>query len=214
MFIPNRHLSRRTVLRGMGAAVALPFLEAMIPARSVFAQAPSKKLRFIALEMVHGSTGSTQFGIQKNLWAPAADGSAFDLAPTALSPLEPFRSYLTIVSNTDVRNAEAFIVQTGVTGLAVIPADRNLTGAEIEMVALPGRESQLRRFLTPLRDRFDHIQIGIAQDYDRGSGPLRPIDGHVQTGDQPGRLSEPVWPARSTGGPGSPGKCHFLPGDR
>jgi chromosome partitioning protein len=43
--------------------------------------------------------------------------------------------------------------------LAVVPADRNLTGAEIEMVALPGRESQLRRFLTPLRDRFDHIFI-------------------------------------------------------
>jgi chromosome partitioning protein len=39
----------------------------------------------------------------------------------------------------------------------VIPADRNLTGAEIEMVSLPGRESQLRRFLNPLRDRFDHI---------------------------------------------------------
>ena len=43
--------------------------------------------------------------------------------------------------------------------LSVIPADRNLTGAEIEMVPLPGRESQLRRFLTPLRDRFDHIFI-------------------------------------------------------
>jgi Protein of unknown function (DUF1552) len=108
MFIPNRHISRRTVLRGMGAAVALPFLEAMIPARSVFAQAPSRKLRFIALEMVHGSAGSTQFGIQKNLWAPAETGSAFDLAPTSLSPLEPFRSYVTIVSNADVRNAEAF----------------------------------------------------------------------------------------------------------
>ena len=41
----------------------------------------------------------------------------------------------------------------------MLPADRNLTGAEIEMVALPGRESQLRRFLTPLRDRYDHIFI-------------------------------------------------------
>ena len=48
---------------------------------------------------------------------------------------------------------------TSVPNLSVVPADRNLTGAEIEMVALPGRESQLRRFLTPLRDRFDHIFI-------------------------------------------------------
>jgi len=38
MFISNKHISRRTVLRGMGAAVALPLLEAMVPARSVFAQ--------------------------------------------------------------------------------------------------------------------------------------------------------------------------------
>jgi len=109
MFVANKYMSRRTVLRGMGAAVALPFLEAMIPARRLFAQAaPAKKLRFIALEMVHGSAGSTQFGIQKNLWAPSAVGNDFDLSPSALSPLEPFRSYVTIVSNTDVRNAEAF----------------------------------------------------------------------------------------------------------
>src|SRR6058998_274504 len=116
MFISNKTISRRTVLRGMGAAVALPFLEAMVPARTIFANpstalgagAAGGKLRFVALEMVHGSAGSTAFGIQKHLWAPAATGSGFDLGPSALSPLEPFRTYLTIVSNADVRNAEAF----------------------------------------------------------------------------------------------------------
>jgi hypothetical protein len=109
-------MSRRTILRGMGAAVALPFLDAMLPARRVFAQGAAatnargavKKVRFVALEMVHGSAGSTQIGISKNLWAPAAAGNSFDLNPSVLSPLEPFRNYLTIVSNTDVRNAEAF----------------------------------------------------------------------------------------------------------
>jgi len=59
--------------------------------------------------MVHGSAGSTAFGLKRNLWAPAATGSAFDLSATALSPLEPWREYVTIVSNTDVRNAEAFL---------------------------------------------------------------------------------------------------------
>ena len=54
---------------------------------------------------------------------------------------------------------DQFIVPTAVPNLFVLPADRDLTGAEIEMVGLPGRESQLRRFLTPLRDRFDHIFI-------------------------------------------------------
>ena len=113
MLISNKHISRRTVLRGVGATLALPLLDAMIPARTVLAQgataaATNKKLRFVALEMVHGSAGSTQIGIQKNLWAPAAAGNAFDLSPSVLSSLEPYRDYLTIVSNTDVRNAEAF----------------------------------------------------------------------------------------------------------
>jgi len=42
------------------------------------------------------------------MWSPAAAGRAFDLAPTSLAALEPYRDYLTIVSNTDVHNAEAF----------------------------------------------------------------------------------------------------------
>jgi Protein of unknown function (DUF1552) len=58
--------------------------------------------------MVHGSAGSTKVGIEKNMWAPAAVGRNFDLTPSSLSPLEPFRNDLTIISNTDVRNAEAF----------------------------------------------------------------------------------------------------------
>ena len=105
-FITQKHLNRRTVLKGLGATIALPFLDAMAPARAF---AAPKKLRMVAMEMVHGAAGSTAFGLQKNLWAPAATGSAFDLSVTALSPLEPWRDYLTIVSNTDVRNAEAFL---------------------------------------------------------------------------------------------------------
>jgi hypothetical protein len=105
-FLTQKHLNRRTVLRGLGATIALPFLDAMAPARAF---AAPKKLRLVAMEMVHGAAGSTAFGLQKNLWAPAATGSAFDLSPTAMSPLEPWREYITIVSNTDVRNAEAFL---------------------------------------------------------------------------------------------------------
>jgi len=108
MFITKKHLSRRTMLKGMGVAVGLPLLEAMVPAATVWGSAPNRKVRFVAIEMVHGAAGSTALGIQKNLWAPAAVGPAFDLTPSALAPLEPFRDYLTIVSNTDVRNAEAF----------------------------------------------------------------------------------------------------------
>jgi hypothetical protein len=108
MFITRKHLSRRTVLKGMGVTIGLPLLEAMVPAGTAWARTQNRKVRLVAIEMVHGSAGSTAIGMQKNLWSPAAVGSAFDLTPTALSPLEPYRDYLTIVSNTDVRNAEAF----------------------------------------------------------------------------------------------------------
>jgi hypothetical protein len=59
------------------------------------------------IEMVHGSAGSTKYGLEQNLWSPAADGNTFDLAPTSLLPLEPFKEYVTIVSNTDMKPAEA-----------------------------------------------------------------------------------------------------------
>jgi Protein of unknown function (DUF1552) len=109
MFITKRHLSRRTVLKGLGVSVALPFLEAMTPAGSALAKTAAKgKVRFVAIEMVHGAAGSCKFGEKMNLWSPAVVGRQFDLSPTSMAPLEPFRDYLTIVSNTDVRMAEAF----------------------------------------------------------------------------------------------------------
>jgi hypothetical protein len=109
MFLTRRHLSRRDVLRGMGATIALPFLDAMVPARTLLAKtAAAGRTRLSCIEMVHGAAGSTAFGLSKNMWSPAAVGREFDLTPSSMSPLEPFREYLTIVSNTDVRNAEAF----------------------------------------------------------------------------------------------------------
>jgi Protein of unknown function (DUF1552) len=109
MIITNKHLSRRTVLRGMGVSLALPLLEAMAPAGKAFAKtAAAPKIRFSAIEMVHGAAGSTKIGLEKNMWSPAQVGRAFDLSPSSLKSLEAFRDYLTIISNTDVRNAEAF----------------------------------------------------------------------------------------------------------
>ena len=110
MYITKKHVSRRTVLRGMGATLALPFLDAMVPARTLLARtAAAGKTRLSCIEMVHGAAGSTVHGLAKNLWSPAAEGRNFDLTPSSLSPLEPYRDYLTIVSNTDVRNAEAML---------------------------------------------------------------------------------------------------------
>ena len=60
---------------------------------------------------------------------------------------------------TDVEDAAAFVLATQMTGLSLMPADRNLTGAEIDLVPLPRRESRLRDVLEPLRPRFDFIFI-------------------------------------------------------
>jgi len=110
-FITGKQMQRRTFLRGMGASVALPFLDAMVPAgrlRGAQALAEADRTRLVAIELVHGAAGSNEWGATQNLWAPAEVGKDFDLTPSSLLPLDPWREYLTIISNTDVRMAEAF----------------------------------------------------------------------------------------------------------
>ena len=105
MFITKKHLSRRTVLRGMGAVVALPFLESMVPAATPLRQtAASPPSRLTCIEIVHGSAGSTQWGTEQNLWVPATEGYDFEISPI-LQPLEPLKAYLTVVTQTDCAQA-------------------------------------------------------------------------------------------------------------
>jgi hypothetical protein len=98
----------------MGVTVALPFLESMLPAATplIRTAAPAATAtRLACLEMVHGSAGASKYGADQHLWSPAATGREFDLSPTAMSSLAPYRDYLTIVSHTDCRMAEAFELQ-------------------------------------------------------------------------------------------------------
>ena len=107
--ITGKHISRRMALRGLGATVALPFLDAMLPAGRLWASTRSLTdvKRFIGIEMVHGAAGCNEWGASQFMWSPEKVGRDFDLTPSSLSPLEPWRDYLTIISNTDVENAEA-----------------------------------------------------------------------------------------------------------
>jgi hypothetical protein len=108
MFITKKHLPRRSFLQGMGAAVALPLLESMIPAQTPVRQtAASPRSRLVCIEMVHGSAGSTQDGIDKHYWMPEKEGADFDFT-MIMKPLEPFRDYITVVTHTDLRGAEAW----------------------------------------------------------------------------------------------------------
>ena len=111
-FMTGKHMPRRTFLRGaMGATVALPFLDAMVAAKAVGARgaAAAERTRLICIEEVHGLAGCNKWGASKFLYAPEQTGSNFTILPdSALSSLEPYRQHMTIVSNTDVRMAEAF----------------------------------------------------------------------------------------------------------
>ena len=108
MFITKKHLSRRTLLRGMGASVALPFLDAMAPAQTpTHKTAAAPKTRLACIEMVHGAAGSTGDGTEKHYWSPSKTGADFEFTQT-LQPLEQFRDYLTIISDTDLHPATAW----------------------------------------------------------------------------------------------------------
>jgi hypothetical protein len=107
-FITGKQLPRRTFLRGAGATVALPLLDAMVPAGRLLARTP-ERTRLVCIEEVHGLAGCNDWAASKFLYAPATTGKDFQLvADNPLKSLESFRDHLTIVSNTDVRMAEAF----------------------------------------------------------------------------------------------------------
>ena len=111
MFITKKHLSRRTILRGMGVSLALPLLDSMVPAQTPLSKtAASPRSRLCCIEMVHGSAGSTVDGSNKHYWSPEKEGADFEFTQT-LEPLAPFREYLTIISDTDLRPAGAFVDQ-------------------------------------------------------------------------------------------------------
>jgi hypothetical protein len=108
MFIFKKSISRRTVLRGMGASIAVPFLESMLPAQTPLRKsAAASRTRLCAIEMVHGSSGSTREGTEKNLWSPAKEGADFEITPI-LRSMAPHQEYMTILSHTDLKPAEAF----------------------------------------------------------------------------------------------------------
>src|ERR1700677_1621295 len=102
MFITKKYLSRRAMLRGAGVTLALPFLDAMVPAQTpVSKTAANPKTRLACIEMVHGAAGSTVQGEQKHYWSPTIEGRNFEFTQT-LKSLEPFREYITIHTKTDL----------------------------------------------------------------------------------------------------------------
>jgi len=91
MFLTKTALPRRTFLRGVGATVALPFLDAMVPAATALAETPGARPSRVGFIYVpHGADMSS--------WTPTSAGTQFELSPT-LQTLAPFREQLVVVSN-------------------------------------------------------------------------------------------------------------------
>lgn len=97
MIVTRKALPRRTLLRGMGATVALPLLDAMVPAMTPTAATPAspvRRLGFIFIPM----------GSDINRWTPPGDHSLTELSPI-LRPLERHKDYVTVVTNMELKNA-------------------------------------------------------------------------------------------------------------
>jgi hypothetical protein len=99
MFLTRKHLSRRTLLRGAGASIALPLLDAMIPASTALAQtaaAASTRLGFVYFP--HGAL--------QDEWEPRSTGRDFEF-PFILEPLAPLRDHVTVVSGLRNKGGES-----------------------------------------------------------------------------------------------------------
>src|SRR5262245_15658939 len=99
MIVMRKVISRRTVLRGIGSAVALPLLDAMVPALTAAQNTPVKAVRRFGV-VYHPN------GVIYDKWLPKGVGTEFELSPV-LSPLEPFREQLIVVTGLYSDQAEA-----------------------------------------------------------------------------------------------------------
>lgn len=133
MFITRKHLSRREVLRGTGVALALPLLDAMVPAATALAQtAAAPKLRAGFFYIPHGAImNNTPYGAEWDHWMPSGRGDSFRLN-TILSSLEPYKQYVTSFSELE-NEASAGSVHTinPATWLSGVRPDSGAAGASM-----------------------------------------------------------------------------------
>src|SRR6185436_17587206 len=99
MYLTKKHIPRRTFLHGAGVTLALPLLDAMVPARTLLAQtAATPTPRFVGIFTPHG--------MAPGHWIPDKEGTGFKF-PVIFEPLEPYRERVVILSGLHARSAEA-----------------------------------------------------------------------------------------------------------
>ncbi|HEU4619970.1 MAG TPA: DUF1552 domain-containing protein [Gammaproteobacteria bacterium] len=133
MFITKKHLSRRTVLKGVGVSVGLPLLDAMIPAATALAStAASPKLRVGFFYIPHGAIlWNTSHGPSMDHWTPSGSGADFKLSPI-MAPLEKYKRYVTSFSNLENKaNENSVHSLVPATWLSGVRPDTQATGAHM-----------------------------------------------------------------------------------
>ena len=142
MIITKKAISRRTVLRGLGASVALPFLDGMVPAFAALRTTAASPVRRLGVVYVPN-------GMMMPHWTPQTEGSGFDF-PTILKPLEPFRSQIQVLSGMHGVESEGPHARSStrfLTGMPSKPDDGSdlRGGVSMDQIAgrVHGRETQL-----------------------------------------------------------------------
>ena len=140
-FITKKHMSRRTVLRGAGATLALPLLDAMIPASTALAQtAATPKPRFVGCFVPHGAA--------PGYWSPLKEGRDFDFS-FITKPLEPFRSRTVLITGLDMPEAMATDDEGHVTAAGLVD-----TAAEGRCPVVRGGSPAAAHFLRLTLDKL------------------------------------------------------------
>ena len=104
MFVSKIFVPRRTFLRGIGATLALPLLDAMVPALTAQSQTAARPIRRLGFIYMPNGVARNFAGI--NYWTPLGEGASFEFSPI-LKPLEPFRDRMVVVSGLAQHQADA-----------------------------------------------------------------------------------------------------------
>src|SRR5204863_665748 len=180
MFITKRAIPRRTFLRGAGAALALPLLDAMIPAATALARTPAKpapRLGFVFIPM----------GCDQARWTPPGQGELQELSPI-LSSLNPVKDQVTVITNTRLQNAYPGTHDTSNSAFLSAAFSKHtdssdyFNGTTIDQIAARqiGRETQLASLelamdLNPLAGVCNNGYACVYQNCLSWSSPTTPL---------------------------------------
>ena len=180
MFLTKKSMPRRTFLKNGSAVLALPLLDAMIPACTSWAQTPAKPVRRLGFVFI-------PMGCDQARWTPDGEGKLGELSPI-LSPLEPVKDRLTVLTNTRLQNAYPGTHDTSNAAfLSAAPAKHTESsdyylGTTVDQIAAKeiGRDTQLASLqlamdLNPLAGVCNNGYACVYQNCLSWSSPTTPL---------------------------------------